>query len=280
MHKLKLVKVGKHKIQVVKLIRMFTQLGLKESKELMDNAPSILISHRVDISLEQIIKNFAAIGAIVEKVQEEKKNKPKDEAIGPDEFYSTDRPGIAKQEIKDYQKVNIKTKTVKTYNSDYQKVENKKLNLKPAIFFATIVAVIKSFANLYFGYYATFYAIFIVAIGIAYFLRKYNPDADKKIGIPAFLITLSYFFAIRVIDAIILYILYQYAVPLNIFGLFISLFTSGNFLVLLAAIMAYFLVMNKFIFKRFYKKLDKTKSEDNDFMENKQIKYRKEKKRF
>jgi hypothetical protein len=169
MHKLKLVKVGKHKIQVVKLIRMFTQLGLKESKELMDNAPSILISHRVDISLKQIIKNFAAIGAIVEKVQEEKKNKPKDEAIGPDEFYSTDRPGIAKQEIKDYQKVNIKTKTVKTYNSDYQKVENKKLNLKPAIFFATIVAVIKSFANLYFGYYATFYAIFIVAIALPTF---------------------------------------------------------------------------------------------------------------
>jgi hypothetical protein len=59
------------------------------------------------------LKTLPPLEPLWEKVQEEKKNKPKDEAIGPDEFYSTDRPGIAKQEIKDYQKVNIKTKTVK-----------------------------------------------------------------------------------------------------------------------------------------------------------------------
>ena len=37
-----------------------------------------------------------------------------------------------------------------------------------------------------------FFAIFFVAIGIAYFLRKYNVNEDKKLGIPAFLITLLF----------------------------------------------------------------------------------------
>ncbi len=276
MHKLKLVEVGKHKIQVVKLIRMFTQLGLKESKELMDNAPSILISYRDDISIEQIIKNFEAIGAVVEKIIKE----TKDETIGPDDSYSTIRPGIAKQEIKNYQKETNENQSVTISKVDYQHNKSQKLKLKPAIFFASVIALMNSFANIYFRFYTPFYAIFIIAIGIAFFLRKHNLNADKKIGIPAFLITLSYFFAIHLIDGIILYVLYQYVIQINIFGLFVSLFTSRNFLVLLAALMAYFLAINKFILKRFYKRPDKTESEADNFMENKQIKNRKEKKRF
>jgi len=44
MLKIRLVKTGRHKIEVIKLIRLFTQQGLKESKELADNVPSILVS--------------------------------------------------------------------------------------------------------------------------------------------------------------------------------------------------------------------------------------------
>ncbi len=280
MHKLKLLEVGRHKVQVVKLIRMFTQLGLKESKALMDNVPSILISYRADISIDQIIKNFTAIGAIVEKMQEKTTDEPKDEMIGPDESYSTQQPGIAKQEIKDYKKVNIETNKIKQSSSDYKHNKSQKLNLKPAIAFAVIIALINSFVGIYFGFHTPFYSIFIVAIGIAYFLRKHNLDADKKIGIPAFLITISYFFAFHLFNGILLYLLYQYVIHINIFGLFISLFTSRNFLVLLSALTAYFLAINKFIFRRLDKRPNKTISEADNFMENKQIKNSKEKKRF
>jgi hypothetical protein len=279
MLKLKLVKVGKHKIQVVKLIRMFTELGLKESKELMDNAPSILLSKQKDIDIEQIIKNFAAIGAMVEKIKEKPVEEPKESTVGVDTSYSpSQRPGMAKQKKKDYRKK--ETITHQKNKPEIQFKTKQKLKLKPAITFAVVIAIIKSFISIRFGFMASFYAIFFVAVGIAYFLRKYNINTDKRIGIAAFAITFLYFFANVIADAIILYLLYQYVIPLNIFALLASLLTTRNFLVIIAAGVAYFFAINKDVFKKFRPKTEETEIDDNNSMENKQIKNQKEKKRF
>ncbi len=37
----KLINIGKHKIEVIKLIKLFSGLGLKESKELAEKIPAI-----------------------------------------------------------------------------------------------------------------------------------------------------------------------------------------------------------------------------------------------
>jgi len=278
MSKLKLTKVGKHKIEVIKLIRLFTELGLKESKELMDNVPSILISYKEDIKIEQIIKNFEAIGAAVEEVKDAPP--PKIDVVGTDNLSSLERPGTAKKMSQDYIKKETKTTTYKKSEFTNKTDISKKLKLKPAIFFAITIAVIKSFSSIYFGFFAFFYVVFIVAIGIAYLLRRNNINAEKQLGIPAFLITILYFFSLVVADWIILYIMHQYVISINIFGLIISLFTSRNILVLVAAALSYFLATNKNVFKQFLPQKIEIENNEIDFVENKGIKNHKEKKRF
>ena len=279
MLKLKLVEVGKHKIQVIKLIRLFTELGLKESKDLMDNAPSVLISYREDLKLNQIIKNFKAIGAKVEEIIEEKPVK-KDDVVGSDDSSAVERPGSAKKVVKEYQKKSTTKSTFKQPKFSNKVNTPKKLKLKPAIFFAITIAIIKSFSTIYFGFYTFFFAIFFVAIGVAYFLRKYNINEDKKLGVPAFLITLLYFFSIVVIDWIIFSFLNQHLISLNIFSIIISMFTSLNILVLVAAGAAYFLAINKNVFKRFLPETQFNGKKEANIVENKNKKYHKEKKRF
>ncbi|RLD66284.1 MAG: hypothetical protein DRI95_06990, partial [Bacteroidetes bacterium] len=65
----KLIDIGKHKIEVIKLIKLFTGLGLKESKELADKLPSTFKVYKPEYDFEQIKKNFDAIGAMVELVE-------------------------------------------------------------------------------------------------------------------------------------------------------------------------------------------------------------------
>ena len=152
--------------------------------------------------------------------------------------------------------------------------------MKPAIIFAITAAAIKSFSAIYFGFYALFYIVFIVAIGIAYFLRKHNLHVEKKLGTAAFLITLLYFFSVFVADWIILFVLYQYVNPLNIITLVISLFTSLNILVLIAAALSYFLAINKNIFRHFLPDTEISQKKETNLVENNNKSYHKEKKRF
>jgi len=61
-----LTSVGDKKIQVIKEIRAITGLGLKEAKELVDNAPKPVKEGIPEKEAEQIKKQLEGVGASVE----------------------------------------------------------------------------------------------------------------------------------------------------------------------------------------------------------------------
>mgnify|MGYP000767263506 CR=1 FL=1 len=61
-----LKEVGPEKIKVIKVVRELTGLGLKEAKELVDNAPKPLKEGVTKEAAEEIKKKFAEVGATVE----------------------------------------------------------------------------------------------------------------------------------------------------------------------------------------------------------------------
>jgi len=60
-----LTEVGSEKIKVIKVVREVTGLGLKEAKELVDNAPKILKEAAPKAEGEEIVKKLAEVGAKV-----------------------------------------------------------------------------------------------------------------------------------------------------------------------------------------------------------------------
>ena len=62
---IELTSVGEKKINVIKVIRSITSLGLKEAKELADNAPSIIKEVVPKDEAEEIKKQLEEAGATV-----------------------------------------------------------------------------------------------------------------------------------------------------------------------------------------------------------------------
>ena len=58
--------VGDRKIQVIKVVRSLTNLGLKEAKELVDNAPSKVREGVSKEDAENIKKQLEEVGAVVD----------------------------------------------------------------------------------------------------------------------------------------------------------------------------------------------------------------------
>jgi len=58
--------VGDRKIQVIKVVRSVTNLGLKEAKELVDNAPSKVREGVSKEDAENIRKQLEEVGAVVD----------------------------------------------------------------------------------------------------------------------------------------------------------------------------------------------------------------------
>jgi len=61
-----LTDVGEKKIQVIKVVREFTTLGLKEAKELVESAPKPIKEGVSKESAEEIVKKLADMGAKAE----------------------------------------------------------------------------------------------------------------------------------------------------------------------------------------------------------------------
>ncbi|HPU94441.1 MAG TPA: 50S ribosomal protein L7/L12 [Candidatus Saccharicenans sp.] len=61
-----LKEVGSQKIQVIKVVREVTNLGLKEAKDFVDNAPKVLKENVSKEEAEAIKTKFAEVGATVE----------------------------------------------------------------------------------------------------------------------------------------------------------------------------------------------------------------------
>ena len=60
-----LTEVGSEKIKVIKIVRELTGLGLKEAKELVDNAPKVLREAAPKAEADEIVKKLADVGAKV-----------------------------------------------------------------------------------------------------------------------------------------------------------------------------------------------------------------------
>ena len=61
-----LKEIGPKKIEVIKAVRQFTALGLKESKELVDGAPSTVMEAVAKEAAEDARSKLEAAGAVVE----------------------------------------------------------------------------------------------------------------------------------------------------------------------------------------------------------------------
>ena len=58
-----LTDVGSEKIKVIKIVREITGLGLKEAKEMVDNAPKILKEATPKAEADSIVAKLAEVGA-------------------------------------------------------------------------------------------------------------------------------------------------------------------------------------------------------------------------
>ena len=63
---LTLKKIGEKKINVIKVVREVTSLGLKEAKDLVDGAPKAVKEGITKQEVEEVKKKFEAVGATVE----------------------------------------------------------------------------------------------------------------------------------------------------------------------------------------------------------------------
>ena len=61
-----LTEVGPNKVKVIKVVREATGLGLKEAKDLVDNAPKMLKEGAEKAEAEEIKAKFVEAGAVVE----------------------------------------------------------------------------------------------------------------------------------------------------------------------------------------------------------------------
>ena len=60
-----LTEVGSEKIKVIKIVREITGLGLKEAKELVDNAPRVIRDAAPKAEADELVKKLADVGAKV-----------------------------------------------------------------------------------------------------------------------------------------------------------------------------------------------------------------------
>ena len=61
-----LAEIGSNKIAVIKAVRELTGLGLKEAKDMVDNAPSTLAEGISKEAAEELKKKFEEVGAVIE----------------------------------------------------------------------------------------------------------------------------------------------------------------------------------------------------------------------
>ena len=60
-----LTEVGPNKVKVIKVVREATGLGLKEAKEVVDNAPKVVKEQADKASAEELKAKLEAVGAMV-----------------------------------------------------------------------------------------------------------------------------------------------------------------------------------------------------------------------
>ena len=273
----KLTDTGKHKIEVIKLIRLFSSLGLKESKELTDKIPSTFKVNKPEFEFEQIKKNFDAIGAkieLVEKIEPIKDIKKNDPKI-PGEDLKEKIPipkktiklaKVKKKKVWGKPKFTEKSKTTSITDEKFFNI-NKKADeiffvksVKSSITIAIIGDFIFALLNIYYPLYPMFGFLVIGAI-IAFTIRSTTGKTSRDLGILAGAFTLFSFIIYPFSNYLIFPFLYgeiMFMPAPNIFFRFFSIFYPSAFIpAILAFVIASDILKSK-KFDTFFKMGNKT----------------------
>jgi len=270
--KVKLIKASKNKLELIKLVRWFTDLGLKECKNIVDNTPSVFEIKNKNLTFEQINKNFSSIGAIIEI--EKKIIKTSDSSVGGA------GSGVDITEIKEAAQI-IEKKKLKEpdeyFNTLNKKADNYALarGIKSVLTVSIIVALSIPFITSFFGFYYTFYiGVFVVAVANAIILKRETNKENESIAKIASGMTFFFYMIFTLVQKI--YLVFLYRIYFDYIG-FSSIFSSDIFVIILAMSVSYFLVAKKnpidFIIK--------TKSfnhKNNNYTSNKEEEYSKKRK--
>ena len=266
---IKLLDIGKHKIEVIKLIRLFTGHSLKKSKELADKTPSTFEVNKPEFEFEQIKKNFDAIGAkikLIENIEPVKEIKENDPII-PGEDLEEKIP-IPKKTIKSgkikikkkkvWQKPSFKEKSNTTSISDEKFFNiNKRADeiffvksVKSSITIVITGAVIYAISNFYYPL-RPFFAFLIIAVIISITIRSTTGKTSKELGILAAAFTLFSYIIYPLFTNILFSLSYgeiwYFRAP-NIFFRLFSIFYPSAFI---PAILAYLIASNGHLGEKF-----------------------------
>jgi ribosomal protein L7/L12 len=245
--KIILTNPGNHKLEVIKLIRMFTGAGLKEAKDFVEQVPSLLLIEDEGLTFNQVSKNFNAIGAEIEQVMDVIDNEAnKSQMVIPGPAGNTN--GINKREsrtlipgagiFKEYKELEKP--------GGFEMEGRLKSQMLNAFIFSSLSAILLAFIHINFNISHVSF-IFVIAICISYFLRIKNPPGNK-LGMTAFLLVIYYF--------VLKYIFVAYFWPLgngysaidfaDIIG---GLLHQSTVFIAIPAGLAWFLAANKSLFK-------------------------------
>jgi len=254
--KIKLVKIGKNKIQVIKLIRLFSGLGLKESKEIADKVPSGFEVYKAEYDFEQVRTNFEAIGAKISIVEEPEKKGPKQAAedsstkeLKPAKNLKTNKPKIKKKKVYEKPKFSGKPKTGSFIKSKElslgEKLDNRMFvkSIKSSLIIAFVGSAVSAFIFLY--YNLSLFLLFpIIGIIIALTIRKITGRANRNLGILAAAFTLFsyiiYPFFSNLAYAVLNQDIYYFHTPSILYS-YVSIF---NPTAIIAAAIAFFIASN------------------------------------
>ncbi|MEN8119839.1 MAG: 50S ribosomal protein L7/L12 [Bacteroidota bacterium] len=259
---IRLLDIGKHKIEVIKLIRLFTGLGLKESKELTDKTPSIFKLNKPEFKFEQVKKNFDAIGAkieLVEKIEpikEIKENNPqipgedlKEKTSVPKKTIKSDKIKIKKKKVWEKPTFTEKSKITSITDEKFFNI-NKKADeiffvksVKSSLTIAITGAVIYAISNFYYPV-SPLFTFIIIAFIISISIRSTTGKTTRELGILAGAFTLFsyiiYPFFTNIVFSLYYGEIWYFSAP-NIFFRYFSIFYPSAFI---PAILAYLIASN------------------------------------
>ncbi|MBN1250991.1 MAG: ribosomal protein L7/L12 [Bacteroidales bacterium] len=285
----KLTKVGNNKIELIKLIRWITSLGLKESNEIVNNTPSIFEIKDENADFEKIKNNFTSIGALIEIYEPEKP----DSHVGGAETHIIIENNEQNLIFIENEEQNPEPLIIEKDKDFFEKIDERAdayaftKAIKSALIFSTISALIYSLSVFYFSHYFGYLIILIVGIGNAIILK--NGTKKEDINIAKIAAGLTFFFYIPASLFKNIVFSYIYHTLFGFSGFFFGIFNSNIFIILIAMSISYYLVAKKSPFDAFVitnkktqstKKDDKYRNKSKNINTNKTKSIKREKKKF
>ena len=248
--KIKLVKGSKNKLGLIKLIRWFTSLGLKECKNIVDNIPAFFEIKDKNLSFEQIEKNFSSIGAEIKIVESNEPDSPVGSAgivkkAVKIEKIKAEKPKIkertSNKNIKEEKTSDFYLKSLNEKADTYALVRGIKTSL--SVSFLGSLAYTYSIFYFNFGYYISYFIILAVAISNAIILKNETDKDNTDIAKISAGMTFFFYMLASFIKSVFFSFIYK--LGFGISGFIFNIFSSDFIIIILAMGVSYFLVAKK-----------------------------------